>query len=76
MMYIKVYNLETSDQDFAEKIVRPLTDSNADNIIAEMDGAGVDKTVIFGVDYGLLFGDPPIQILDQNKLYGGCCQKA
>ena len=52
MMYRKTHNLDISDRDFTEKVVRPLIDPQADNIVAEMDGAGVDKTIIFGVDYG------------------------
>jgi predicted TIM-barrel fold metal-dependent hydrolase len=75
MMYRKVYGVEISDRDFTEKVVRPLTDPNADNIIVEMDEAGVDKSVIFGVDYGLLFGDPPIHIFDQNKLYADAAKR-
>jgi hypothetical protein len=43
MMYRKVYNVEMSDREFTEKVVRPLTDPNADNIIAEMDG---DRTLV------------------------------
>ena len=69
MMYRKVYNVEISDREFTDKIVRPLIDPNADNIIEEMDKAGVDKSVTFGVDYGLLFGEAPIHMFDQNKLY-------
>jgi predicted TIM-barrel fold metal-dependent hydrolase len=69
MMYRKTYNVEISDQDFTEKVVRPLIDPHADNIIEEMDEAGVDKTIIVGVDYGLLFGEAPIHIFDQNELY-------
>jgi len=37
MMYRNVYNVEISDRDFTEKIVRPLIEPNADNIIAEID---------------------------------------
>lgn len=75
MMYRKVYNVDISDRDFTEKIIRPLIDPNADNIIQEMDEAGVDKTVIFGVDYGLLFGEAPIHIFDQNKLYADAAKR-
>lgn len=75
MMYRKVHNVEISDRDFTEKVVRPLTDPNGDNIIAEMDEAGVDKAVIFGVDYGLLFGEPPLHIFDVNKLYADAAKR-
>jgi predicted TIM-barrel fold metal-dependent hydrolase len=75
MMYRRVYNVEISDRDFTEKVVRPLIDPNADNIIAEMDQAGVDKAVTFGVDYGLLFGEAPIHMFDQNKLYADAAKR-
>ena len=75
MMYRKVYNVEISDREFTEKVVRPLIDPNADNIIAEMDQAGVDKSVTFGVDYGLLFGEAPIHMFDQNKLYADAAKR-
>ncbi len=75
MMYRRVHNVEISDRDFTEKVVRPLTDPNADNIIEEMDRAGVDKSVTFGVDYGLLFGEPPLHIFDQNKLYADAAKR-
>jgi hypothetical protein len=47
MMYRKIHNLNMSDQEFTDTVVRPIIDPNADNIIEEMDAAGVDKTVIF-----------------------------
>ena len=75
MMYNKTHNTNVSPQDFTEKIVRPWIDPNADNIIEEMDAAGVDKTVIFAVDYGLLFGEAPINAFDQNKLYADVAKR-
>jgi uncharacterized protein len=75
MMYRKVYNVDISDRDFTDKVVRPLIDPNGDNIIEEMDKAGVDKSVTFGVDYGLLFGEAPIHMFDQNKLYADAAKR-
>jgi len=75
MMYRKAHRVDISPRDFVEKVVRPLMDPEADNIIEEMDAAGVDKTVIFGVDYGLIFGEAPVHIFDQNKLYAETARK-
>lgn len=69
MMYRKTHGVEISDKDFTEKVVRPWIDPSGDNIIEEMDDAGVDICVTFGVDYGLLFGESPVHIFDQNKMY-------
>lgn len=34
-----------------------------------MDEAGIDKTVIFNYDVGLLVGDDKLCIIEQNKQY-------
>lgn len=75
MMYRKTHNVEISDREFTEKVVRPLIDPHGDNIIEEMDKAGVDKAVTFGVDYGLLFGEAPVHIFDQNKMYADAAKR-
>jgi predicted TIM-barrel fold metal-dependent hydrolase len=75
MMYRKTHKTDISDFDFTDKIIRPLIDPQADNIVEEMDQAGVDKTVIFGVDYGLLLGEPKMHIFDVNKLYADAAKR-
>lgn len=75
MMYRKAHNVDISDREFVDTVVRPLIDPEGDKMIEEMDEAGVDKTVIFGVDYGLLFGEAPIHIFDQNKMYANAAKK-
>ena len=69
MMYNKANKTHITPREYIDVIVRKEIDPNADNVIAEMDAAGVDVSVIFPVDYGLLLGEPPIHIFDQNKLY-------
>jgi len=69
MMYNKANKTHITPREYIDVIVRKDIDPNADNVIAEMDAAGVDVSVIFPVDYGLLLGEPPIHIFDQNKLY-------
>ena len=75
MMYRKTHNVDISDREFTDKVVRPHVDPTGDKIIAEMDEAGVDKSVTFGVDYGLLFGESPIHIFDQNKMYADAAKR-
>jgi len=69
MMYNKANKTDITPREYIDTVVRKDIDANADNVIAEMDAAGVDVSVIFPVDYGLLLGEPPIHIFDQNKLY-------
>jgi predicted TIM-barrel fold metal-dependent hydrolase len=69
MMYNKAHKTNLSARAYIDDVMRKETDDQADNIIEEMDKAGVDISVIFGVDYGLLFGEAPMHIFDQNKHY-------
>jgi predicted TIM-barrel fold metal-dependent hydrolase len=75
MMYNKANKTNLTPRQYIDDVIRKETDDHADNIIAEMDVAGVDVTVIFAVDYGLLFGEPPIHIFDQNKLYSDIAKR-
>ncbi|HXD43243.1 MAG TPA: amidohydrolase family protein [Ramlibacter sp.] len=69
MMYNKAHKTQLSPREYIDEVMRKEIDEHADNVIAEMDKAGVDVSVTFGVDYGLAFGEAPIHIFDQNKLY-------
>ncbi|MFX1295145.1 MAG: amidohydrolase family protein [Promethearchaeota archaeon] len=41
--------------------------NSTDQLIEEMEEAGIDKSIIFGVDWGLLLGEPKIRIDEANK---------
>jgi len=45
-----------------------LEDSTGEKLVATMDAAGVDKTCIFTLDYGLATGDPDVSIEKQNSM--------
>jgi predicted TIM-barrel fold metal-dependent hydrolase len=45
-----------------------LADTTGEKTVANMDEAGVDKSCIFSVDYGLLTGEPPVSMEDQNRM--------
>ena len=74
-MYRRAYGVDMDKKAFIDTVVRPLMDPEADKMIEEMDEAGVDKSVIFGVDYGLLFGEAPLHIFEQNRIYANVAKK-
>jgi hypothetical protein len=74
-MYRKAHKVDIDKKAFIDSVVRPLMDPEADKIIEEMDEAGVDKSVIFGVDYGLLFGEAPLHIFEQNRIYADVAKR-
>jgi predicted TIM-barrel fold metal-dependent hydrolase len=56
--------------------VEQLKDPNGDQLIADMDGAGVDASVVFPVDYALATDEPCsgtpdcVPIAEQNRIFG------
>jgi uncharacterized protein len=59
------------DLDAAElvKNLTPvLSDTTGEKTVANMDEAGVDKSCIFTVDYGLCAGEPAVSMEDQNRM--------
>lgn len=64
-----------ADEAYAE--ARARTEREADNFdpdgsehIRRMDDAGIDKTILLHLDYGLLFGEAEMSIEQQNKHVG------
>lgn len=55
--------------DIAKMMANDDGDPNGDALIKEMDAAGIDKTVILPIDYGLGLGEPEISIEGLNHKY-------
>ncbi|MEA2665435.1 MAG: uncharacterized protein QOI11_2379 [Candidatus Eremiobacteraeota bacterium] len=54
---------------FAKQLARTRWfDADGSKLIAQMDAAGVDASVLLALDYGLLTGEPATPIVDQNAL--------
>lgn len=67
-LYNRVHKTNITPADYVE-LVREKSDPDGTKLIAEMDDAGVDKAVIFQVDwaYGVT-GEPKLRNQDQNKI--------
>ena len=66
-LYNRVHKTNITPDDYVE-MVKERVDPTGEKLIAEMDEAGVDKSVIFGVDwaYGVT-GEPKVRNREQNK---------
>lgn len=61
--------LPASPLAFAKDVARThWFDPDGSKLIAQMDAAGVDASVLLALDYGLLTGEPATPIVDQNAL--------
>jgi predicted TIM-barrel fold metal-dependent hydrolase len=50
-----------------QEIMQRSMNGSPEILLAEMDEAGIDKTVVYGVDWGLALGEPKVLIHDFNK---------
>jgi uncharacterized protein len=66
---LKAMGMEMAIEDIRNNILGTFWDPDGDNLIAEMDEAGIDKTVILPQDLGLAMGEPKLSIDEQNKSY-------
>jgi hypothetical protein len=60
---------------YDSEIMKKSFDGAPERLINEMDQAGIDKTVVFGVDWGLALGEPEVKINDYNKYIVKSCEK-
>ena len=51
-----------------DSVLPVLSDTTGEKLVAAMDTAGVDKSCIFALDYGLATGEPEVLIEDQNRM--------
>lgn len=56
-------------EDALNNLVKGLYDPGGKKLLEAQDNAGIDKTVIFGSDFGTKIGDPRGSLFDANKIY-------
>ncbi|MHA1277489.1 MAG: amidohydrolase family protein [Candidatus Helarchaeota archaeon] len=57
----------TVEQVLSSEIMQKSMYASADRLVGEMEKAGIDKTIVFGVDWGIPLGEPKINIEEFNK---------
>jgi len=66
---LKAMGMKATTEDVRKNILSGFWDPAGENLIKEMDAAGIDKTVILPQDFGLPLGEPKISIEDQNRAF-------
>ena len=67
--------IEESEEAVGDTLMETSDDPEAEGLLAEMDEAGIDKSVIFPVDFGVALGDPEVPIEEVNKKYSELARK-
>jgi predicted TIM-barrel fold metal-dependent hydrolase len=67
--------IQESNEAVGDNIIETSDDPEAEGLLAEMDEAGIDKSIILPVDFGVALGDPEVSIEKVNKKYSELAQK-
>ena len=76
--YNRVHHTNKTATDFRDMLMRmdpPVIDPEGDDVVEMMDKAGVDKGVIFPVDWAPVTGEPRVPIREQNKAHADAAKK-
>jgi predicted TIM-barrel fold metal-dependent hydrolase len=76
--YNRVHKTNKTPDDFKDMLtaMKPsVVDPEGDGIVELMDKAGVDKAVIFPVDWEAITGPPKVPYRDQNKAHADAAKK-
>ncbi|MFC1857933.1 amidohydrolase family protein [Thermodesulfobacteriota bacterium] len=66
---LKAMGMEMTIEAVKANILDSFWDPEGDQLIAQMDESGIDKTVILPQDFGLAMGEPKVTVEEQNKAY-------
>lgn len=63
------HGIHQTNEEVGDYLLQAGSDPEAKMLLAEMEDASIDKSVIFPVDFGLTLGDPEVPIDEVNRLY-------
>ncbi|MCX5851300.1 MAG: amidohydrolase family protein [Deltaproteobacteria bacterium] len=70
------FKIDMTIDDVLNQMIEPWYDPDGLKLLAVMDQSGIEKTVIFGSDFGAAIGDPPlVHPFEGNKLYAELARK-
>ena len=66
---------KVTKNEMRKRCLSLFNDPTGEHLIAEMNDAGIDKTVILPLDYGLAVGEAKVSIEEVNKIYAEISNK-
>jgi predicted TIM-barrel fold metal-dependent hydrolase len=67
--------VQESNEEVGEGIMEASHDPEAASLLAEMEEAGVDKSILLPLDYGIAMGDPEVPIEEVNRKHAALAKK-
>lgn len=65
--------IRTTPEEARKILFQAFDDPSGEILLNEMDEAGIEKTVLLGLDLGLAMGEPPVPIQEQNRRLAELC---
>jgi hypothetical protein len=63
------FHIDMTLEQARNDLIKGMYDPGGKKLLEMQKKAGIDKTVIFGSDFGLEIGDPVIPVFENNKMY-------
>ncbi len=67
--------IQESNEAMGDSLIETSDDPEAEALLAEMDEAGIDKSVLLPIDFNLAIGEPEVPIEEVNKKYSDLARK-
>ncbi|MEI6125030.1 MAG: amidohydrolase family protein [Pseudomonadota bacterium] len=67
--------IQQTNEEVGDSLVEGSDDPLAESLLAEMDEAGIDQSVMLPVDFGLALGEPEVSIREVNRNMAQLAQK-
>lgn len=67
--------VEISLKELKETMIEGTTDPNGELLLAEMEEAGIDKSILLPCDFAMALGEAEVSIEDLNKKYADLAQR-
>ena len=67
--------IHESNIEIGDSLLESSSDPYAESLLSEMEDSGIDKSVIFPVDWGIELGEPEVPIEEVNRKYGELVKK-
>ena len=67
--------VQESNEEVGDSLIETSDDPDGKGLLAEMDEAGIDKSVMFPADFGVALGEPEVSIEEVNRKYSELAQK-
>ncbi len=75
MILKRKFGMEMTLQEARENLIKGMYDPGGKKVLGLMEAAGIEKSVIFGADFGPEIGDPKIHVYEANQYYADLARK-